>query len=1293
MTAMTSPQAATTDVVAAMAAAQVNDAPPPEQQPPPAPTAVNPEQNHAGIDPEHDHGADLEIDEAPSGDMDALHALDGMVPIEGQHYMSQPPDAAIPEGADLSQDTQSGYGPTTSTSIDQIIAFNTLMGLQPTDNPMALYYANSGVPMANAMGMTLSADPDPYLDPSPDIHGLDQTRISAYAKLEFDDGEFYMNTYSIILGRDILAAKAAQRRELQAVKKELNAQAQAAGDPKTPTRVKTQGSRFSRSAISESGGILRDGDDSNSDSRARRRDRRNRKASKKTKSTGSSVRQPSRRNSLVMPNGRIQYQPQPQTRRTAPDTVGAVPVDPASLRPSPNDCPVIGIHPPGDVAASGYKAISREHVKIAFNSHKSLFEAIIIGRNGAFIDEVFYHHEEVIALKSGSILQIGGVVVKFILPDVAIGETGAENHGEYDDGQDLAPDRYSEGGKEMSFDFEETARVGALNVDTSEEASEDDEDHDVKRDPAALESFEDPNAGDDEEEEADDYPDIEDYGEDDAEGEDEFDTNGYGLRLSVEDQDSQDETQGDNKPQLQANDEAKPQKKRGPGRPPKNGIMSKREQQLAKKEALAQEKAKNAVPQQSETGKESLEGKEPKEGKDGKVKNKVGRPRKHPRPDTPPNKPEKRKYTKRKPKDPNDPSAKQDGSGEEKKPKKEKAPKPPRSPSPTFNIDELTPEQLAKPQANYVTLIYEALSASAAGQMSLPQIYRAIMRKYPFFVLKCNTNGWQSSVRHNLSQHHAFKKVERDGKGWMWAIVDGVSIEKEKKRRSPPPPPPHHYPQQIFSGPPPPGYMPYGPGMMGPPGYQMAPMPQYQPGQPPPHYMQGPPQMNGYPQPPPGHMHAPPPGFIAPIPAQLTPGTAGGGTYSSPYAPKPTTAMSPPSTDSQPQSSHPPQSLHPPQSYPQPPSQAQPQQHMHAQSQAQTQAQRQNGAPQAQMHPQGQQQQTQETQQPTNQAPVTAPTSTAPPSQPSNPASAVQTVSQGHVPAHLNNTSSVQARPLDQPVNQSQSVQPTQNPAPIQNNMQAPSPVQAPPPSSQMQQHTAMPQQAQNAQYAQQAQHTQQVQQVPSSPASTKNNETLLLVVNNFKTLLVTSLKQKNEHAEAIVDRAIARVLGTAKSGTPGDPQEDYIMNAFSEMLAKLPGINFKPTQPSIVSSRSSQQPPSPQTAAATPSAQEKVGPTVARPSFASQGQSRPSVPRPPMTTSGIKRTESASPAAPRPGTASSASPAPTPSSTATVTNTPTIAPVVDASPLTGQKRALEDSEDHQDFKRLATSGPPQLKT
>ena len=71
-----------------------------------------------------------------------------------------------------------------------------------------------------------------------------------------------MNTYSVILGRDLAAHRAAVRRD-----DELKRIQDTDAHPKTPARS-IQESRHAKSIVSESGGILRDGNDSDDEERA-----------------------------------------------------------------------------------------------------------------------------------------------------------------------------------------------------------------------------------------------------------------------------------------------------------------------------------------------------------------------------------------------------------------------------------------------------------------------------------------------------------------------------------------------------------------------------------------------------------------------------------------------------------------------------------------------------------------------------------------------------------------------------------------------------------------------------------------------------------------------------------------------------------------------------------------------------------------------------------------------------------------------------------------------------------------
>lgn len=205
-----------------------------------------------------------------------------------------------------------------------------------------------------------------------------------------------------------------------------------------------------------------------------------------------------------------------------------------------------------------------------------------------------------------------------------------------------------------------------------------------------------------------------------------------------------------------------PPKKRGPGRPPKNGVLSKRELTAMSKAHKEAEKNGIADPhaaylileaKKAEKAAKAAKGEGDADGDDG------------------------------------------DKDGGDLKKKTARAA---RSPSPEMKRSDFSEEQLQRPPENYVVLIYEALLASPGQKMNLQQIYSAIERKYPYFKFSVQTAGWQSSVRHNLGQNPTFKKVEKDGKGWMWGISPGYtldSIREKKKKATPPPMPPpsnHH---------------------------------------------------------------------------------------------------------------------------------------------------------------------------------------------------------------------------------------------------------------------------------------------------------------------------------------------------------------------------------------------------------------------------------------------------------------------------------------------------------------------
>ena len=934
--AMTSPQTATTEVIATAAATGIDDSPPnlnltanmaPATEID-ALTALGQEEHRGTLPPDENEAVNnvgedageqqIHQESAPPKDATTPNPIPDGLPndSETEHTVQQAGDIALAresfhsEDAAIPQLNHDGLPASFELPIEaQMAGLDALMAM----GHMESFTYDPNLPLSQAPGLEMAMLPvsnqDIQWGNNPEGYVPDsnrpEDRLIGYAKLVFEDGEFYMNTHSVVLGRDAGAYRAAQRREKEETRRRT--QRSTPGAPRTPVQIKREHTSYNRSVFSEKSGILRDGNDSDPEAREKRRLKR--KASKKSKSTGSS-QEISRRSSLAQlpPKPHI-YEAQYPGRIKQED---AVPVDPQSLRPDPNECPIIPLHPSANAGVNVYKSISREHVKIAYNAIESAFEMHIYGRNGAFVNDVYHPMNDTVELKSGDMLQIGTVPIEFVLPDGLIGDA----QGEYDDV--VGADTRS-GGKEMSFDFEDDKRNGIPDDSSSELVS---------------------NEGEGE----DDEDDVQEVDED-GEGLEVDDDEDEGAEVSDEDQDQsglmERDEEGGVEEQENHQESVVPSKKRGPGRPPKNGIMSareEREQKAAMKAALGNQKVQKSQKSVSQpTSAPTTE------------KKKVGRPRKHEKPDpTEPERP-KRKYTKRKPKEPKEGEAKQEGEEGEDEATKEKKElkklKPPRSPSPTFDESKLKPEELQKPQANYVTLIYEALSNSKEGKLSLPQIYRAIQRKYPYFVLKVGTLGWQSSVRHNLSQHHAFEKVERDGKGWMWGIVEGVSIEKEKKRRTPPPPQmggPMHQPIYQAGQPPYMGHGPYPyppPAAMGYPGYmprQMMSGPP-QPGQPQ-HYMGLPPHMNG---PLPPSQSQPPvninPGLAAAMIPQLAPARKGG--YSSPYAPTPSTAQ--PTEQKPPDEQQPPAQDPPPQI---PPSSSQPPSEQVCQSQ-QVQSQPPQGQP------------------------------------------------------------------------------------------------------------------------------------------------------------------------------------------------------------------------------------------------------------------------------------------------------------------------------------------------------------
>ncbi|KIW88939.1 uncharacterized protein Z519_10423 [Cladophialophora bantiana CBS 173.52] len=596
--------------------------------------------------------------------------------------------------------------------------FLTASGLPPLPSTLPMDPLGQPLPLPAGPSGLLTAYMNESQPPTASHIPLPERReIEAFAKIEFEDGNYYITTYACELGRDAFAYRAALAKAEEARQAgQDRAQSSSGRRSGLSEGVPRPGdSQVQGSVVSEAGGFG-GVDDGLVMENEKGEDGHPLHSHSSERSAGSVVKPqevlynpplaPFDYHKMAERQAQLEYgnEQEPDNEQPAPVTADHI--------PDAHNCPLIPIHAMRNHQKSeleNHKSISRRHVKIQWDFDKERFQMKVMGRNGAFLDDVYLQRGQTRPLRDGSKIQISNVWMTFRLPKQ-----------EAESSSDLS------GREEVEQSPSQPRSTSPTSNEQDRSASPSKTGRSKTK--IILNTIERPSAA---------IP----------------------------------------EPILGPDGQPLPPRRRGPGRPPKDGIMSTRERKEREKAAkLAEAKAANG----------------------GRTPPPVMRGSKPPRPVTMEEetaaepKPEKRKYKKRKRVGEDGDIVQSIEGGEVDVPSEPERPPPvkkarSKSPSPDYPpAESLTEEQLARPSEPYARLIYDILLDIHPKALPLKQIYRALKLKFPFFVHRVDSEGWQSSVRHNLNQewNKLFEKGEKEGKGFAWKAIPGALQPQAERRRA-----------------------------------------------------------------------------------------------------------------------------------------------------------------------------------------------------------------------------------------------------------------------------------------------------------------------------------------------------------------------------------------------------------------------------------------------------------------------------------------------------------------------------